>query len=537
MVADTAAEEGVGTRGGGEGLRFKEAMRLVNRWAPNRRYTFREKTLRTFEDHSFFKNDPEFTLGMAEPDHRSSKRTGSYEVLPNPLQRRSGKHSVYHYDILKCLVRNMMAGHDLAGVARALATLHRFQRNMDPDVYRFTVALLRRHGDHKATVKYFRKIFGIKRRAFHLADVDEAWVIAYDYIGYLVDKQLYKEALKLLKTVYEGRYRDKARPQFSMISAMLRIAVALVEKTRAVQGLDKDTAGSNNGSDDMQKEYIADKEDKDGEGGEGRNGVEEEDEEEEEEKGEEEEEDQGGDKETGTRIVIPDLHDPIPLVAPLRECLRGGDGGHRRARLHALEALHCLKAAHRKFKGKDASAVVYLAVLLAANGETSGALKHLQDYLSSCPVNSGAPKAWATLVGLLSLKRERGEGDGVVVEEDPTLSRCRADALWGWLRADPLEPKAALGLFDMLRSGGASAGVVEEERLVAVLASQLEAYGSPGRCCRGVTRAAGTDAFPASKLWAAMAGLLGPLRTRDVATPLAAQPASRGPQEHGDWSA
>ena len=47
------------------------------------------------------------------------------------------------------LLRAMVSAQDYAGAARALATLHRLHSLFDPDVYRYTVALLRLSGDHQ----------------------------------------------------------------------------------------------------------------------------------------------------------------------------------------------------------------------------------------------------------------------------------------------------------------------------------------------------------------------------------------------------
>ncbi|CAN0466367.1 unnamed protein product, partial [Hapterophycus canaliculatus] len=47
------------------------------------------------------------------------------------------------------VLRALVAAKDYAGAARALATLHRLHSVFDPDVYRFTVALLRLAGDHQ----------------------------------------------------------------------------------------------------------------------------------------------------------------------------------------------------------------------------------------------------------------------------------------------------------------------------------------------------------------------------------------------------
>lgn len=50
---------------------------------------------------------------------------------------------------VRLLSRALMAAQDYAGAARSLATLHRLQRSFDPDVYRYTVALLRVSGNHQ----------------------------------------------------------------------------------------------------------------------------------------------------------------------------------------------------------------------------------------------------------------------------------------------------------------------------------------------------------------------------------------------------
>lgn len=47
------------------------------------------------------------------------------------------------------LLRAFVAAQDYAGAARALATLHRLMVSFDPDVYRYTSALLRLAGDHQ----------------------------------------------------------------------------------------------------------------------------------------------------------------------------------------------------------------------------------------------------------------------------------------------------------------------------------------------------------------------------------------------------
>ena len=47
------------------------------------------------------------------------------------------------------LLRAFAAAHDYAGAARSLATLHRLHDGFDPDVYRYTTALLRLAGDHR----------------------------------------------------------------------------------------------------------------------------------------------------------------------------------------------------------------------------------------------------------------------------------------------------------------------------------------------------------------------------------------------------
>lgn len=50
------------------------------------------------------------------------------------------------------LLRALVAAQDYAGAARALATLHRLHSSFDPDVYRYTVALLRLAGDHQVWI-------------------------------------------------------------------------------------------------------------------------------------------------------------------------------------------------------------------------------------------------------------------------------------------------------------------------------------------------------------------------------------------------
>lgn len=49
------------------------------------------------------------------------------------------------------LLRAMVAAQDFAGAARALATLHRLHCRFDPDIYRYTVSLLRLSGDHQVS--------------------------------------------------------------------------------------------------------------------------------------------------------------------------------------------------------------------------------------------------------------------------------------------------------------------------------------------------------------------------------------------------
>ena len=51
------------------------------------------------------------------------------------------------------LLRALVAAQDFAGAARALATLHRLHSAFDPDVYRFTVALLRLSGNHQVRAR------------------------------------------------------------------------------------------------------------------------------------------------------------------------------------------------------------------------------------------------------------------------------------------------------------------------------------------------------------------------------------------------
>lgn len=72
--------------------------------------------------------------------------------LPPPIAPRSGPGASRFRRkdpivLVHRLLRKLMAAHDYGGAARALAVLHRLHGMFDPDVYRYTVALLRLSGD------------------------------------------------------------------------------------------------------------------------------------------------------------------------------------------------------------------------------------------------------------------------------------------------------------------------------------------------------------------------------------------------------
>lgn len=73
--------------------------------------------------------------------------------MPSPLIRNDWRIGFRDVVVqVHRLLRAMVAGQDYAGAARALAVLHRLHGGFDPDVYRYTVALLRMSGDHTVRI-------------------------------------------------------------------------------------------------------------------------------------------------------------------------------------------------------------------------------------------------------------------------------------------------------------------------------------------------------------------------------------------------
>ncbi|CAM9539278.1 unnamed protein product, partial [Ectocarpus fasciculatus] len=139
------------------------------------------------------------------------------------------------------LLRALMAAQDYAGAARALATLHRLHSLFDPDVYRYTVALLRLAGDHQKTSMYFRKILGKRLLAGVFAPKGGAAqrsvrgrATAHDFLAYLADRQEFDEALDISQNLLQGgsflsHGPFKRDPSLKAHGAVLRLFVALLE--------------------------------------------------------------------------------------------------------------------------------------------------------------------------------------------------------------------------------------------------------------------------------------------------------------------
>lgn len=94
-------------------------------------------------------NDPELPQ---TPANRRSVFDSFYEI-PSPFGHYDARsqwriHYRDHIAHVHRLLRILMAAQDFAGAARCLAVLHRLHATFDPNVYRYTVNLLRLHGDH-----------------------------------------------------------------------------------------------------------------------------------------------------------------------------------------------------------------------------------------------------------------------------------------------------------------------------------------------------------------------------------------------------
>ncbi|CAM9838323.1 unnamed protein product [Ectocarpus sp. 12 AP-2014] len=218
------------------------------------------------------------------------------------------------------LLRALMAAHDYAGAARALATLHRLHSLFDPDVYRYTVALLRLAGDHQKTSMYFRKILGKRLLAGVFAPKGgsvqgsvRGRATAHDFLAYLADRQEFDEALDISQQnlLQGGSFLShgpfKQDPSLKAHGAVLRLFVALLEH-QACRSRHETSDGTSSAADPPAPP--------------------------------------AGDAAaaTGRRRpppLIPGLQDPLSLVGRLRacwvDCAAGAAGGSRQAR--ALEHL------------------------------------------------------------------------------------------------------------------------------------------------------------------------------------------------------
>ncbi|CAN0375585.1 unnamed protein product, partial [Pylaiella littoralis] len=132
------------------------------------------------------------------------------------------------------LLRALVAAQDYAGAARALATLHRLHSAFDPDVYRYTVALLRLAGDHQKTSMYFRKVLGKKTRSISNASTLQARAIAHDFLSYLADAQKFDEAIHVSQNVLQSGSLSnhgafKLDPSLKAHGAVLQLFAALLE--------------------------------------------------------------------------------------------------------------------------------------------------------------------------------------------------------------------------------------------------------------------------------------------------------------------
>ncbi|CAM9265257.1 unnamed protein product [Choristocarpus tenellus] len=337
------------------------------------------------------------------------------------------------------------------------------------------------------TIMYFRKILGTRTRFVNQTMGEETRGIIRDFVNYLVDKQRYRDALEAFKGIFESSTHYLRRdPQLQAHAAIIRLGVSLLESAYATKGLDQE----------VRKQAEERSEDED-------------------------EQDERGKETTEIELVrIPDLHRPLPLVEPLQECLKGGPGGHERARLHAIEAQKLLSMAASANPG-DTSVAVYKAILAAASGNVETGVSDLENFVVRNPGPSNI-KARATLVGLLELEREGkigrshkcdvGGGKSDQNQHQEFTSARLVCALKDWLVADPLEAQAALGLEELFWSSGSN-DVIDEEWLIKALVSQIEVH------CTSQNTAA-----LALKLWEALARVLGPLRVQDSPTPLAAVP-------------
>ena len=272
------------------------------------------------------------------------------------------------------------------------------------------------------------------------------------------------------------------------------------------------------------------------------------------------------DMEAGGPPRIPGLQDPFALIERLRACKRGyrsGDaageeaqidvGARARAWDHLRRARKLLRQAATGLPD-NASIACYRAAMRAAGDGHVAALRQIARFVER---NPGSVKARAFHARLLdriiqnaqhTRKRvqdgsatynECGGEEAMVqeVESDDGMLLAevvRARALRGWLEADPLEPRAALGLAVIyLERSAAALGVADELFVVERLLQQLETHGFPRTCAQSQGTAGARGVLYTSRavllLWGALADILGPLRVRDEPVPLISRSAGRAP--------
>lgn len=258
---------------------------------------------------------------------------------------------------------------------------------------------------------------------------------------------------------------------------------------------------------------------------------------------------------------IPDLQDPLSLIARLRtcrsECATGGPdtcGAKARALDHLAEAKKLAKQAAKQLPS-SASVAGYRAALKAAESGTIDALRQMERFVGR---NPGSVKGRALHARLLEMNvrdararcrakqdtQDQGHEDKEAIEAGEGLHLvgvARACALRSWLETDPLEPRAALGLAALhLEQSGDIVGVADKALVAKALVDQLETHGfarnvSPSTAAEGCGSLHTTRA--AVELWRALADLLGPLRVRDepVPLPLAAERRAVPPRPGTIW--
>eukprot|EP00903_Cladosiphon_okamuranus_P010417 g9853.t1 len=463
------------------------------------------------------------------------------------------------------LLRALVAAQDYAGAARALATLHRLHSAFDPDVYRFTVALLRLSANHQKTSLYFRKILGKKARSIKRRRMLQGRAIALDFLAYLADKHKYDEALNVSQNLLQGGSLSnngafKHDPLLKAHVAVLQLFAALLEHQASAR--DTSTAGSDTATTSTTGSATAAAA-ADGDGRRRR-------------------------QSSPPPRRVPDLQDPLSMIGHLRACWSECAGAQMdsprgRAHGHLKRAKQLLEQAATGLPG-DASVAGYRAAATAAESGMVAALRQLEHFAER---NPGSVKGRALHTRLLEMtfrearrgvaaaaaavnggsgngggletsgrNRRPGAGDGYGRGKQRNQTRrdgeqvdaaqaghnnnddderlllvgvARARALRGWLETDPLEPRASLALASLLSAGsGAVVGVADRTFVVDSLVRQLETSCGLPRSCPSASRGVLYTTRAATALWAALADLLGSLRVRDEPVPVVRRGAGGG---------